>query len=192
MYNYSHQFYFLYSSLLVITSQTLILSHNFARNLTFDSAMVSHVFSLWALYMQNLATAGKMSDNETNCFCLIHVRLAFRKKIEKMKHANYVFHKNTYTAKPIETNSENHNQELFLFLFQVADFSAMGNVVLVSQRQVLLDGSSPCPPHHRAESDFFADPPIFKSSSGVGEKAGANSLSKIKKTGFTSNSSGSE
>ena len=41
-----------------------------------------------------------------------------------MKHVNYILYQNTNTAILIETNFYRHNQEHFLFLFQMDDFFA--------------------------------------------------------------------
>ena len=64
-------------------------------------------------------------------------------------------YQNTNTVMPIETNFCQGNEEQFLFLFQMDNFSAMQGVVLVSQRLVLLEEeSSPCLPLCRAEWSF--------------------------------------
>ena len=51
----------------------------------------------------------------------------------------------------VETDFKKHHQELFLFLLQMDEFSAMQEVVLVSQRPVWLVESSFCPPLCQAE-----------------------------------------
>ena len=54
---------------------------------------------------------------------------------------------------PFETNFNEHNQEYFIFLFQMDDFSVMQGVVVVSQRLVLflLEESSLCLPLRQAD-----------------------------------------
>ena len=78
-----------------------------------------------------------------------------------MKHVNYTLYQNTNTVIPIETNFYKQNQEHFLFLFQMDDFSTMQVVVLVSQRLLLLEQeeSSPCLPLRRAEWGFLLNFP---------------------------------
>ena len=74
---------------------------------------------------------------------------------------------------PIETNFYKHNQDHFLFLFQMDQFSAKQGVVSVSQRLVLLllEESSPCLPLRTSRMGFSAEPPpTSKSSNIVGEK----------------------
>ena len=88
---------------------------------------------------------------------LSHTCLAsFDKGYEKIKHVSFNLLWNTNTVIPIGTNFYKHNQEHFLFLFQLSDLSAMNGVALVSQRLVLLEASSPCLPlRRRAEWCFL-------------------------------------
>ena len=73
-----------------------------------------------------------------------------------MKHVNYNLYQNTNEVLPIETNFYYYNQEHFLFLLQMDDFSAMQGVVLASRRLVLLEEESfPCFPLRRAEWGFL-------------------------------------
>ena len=78
-----------------------------------------------------------------------------------MKHIDYKLYWNTNTVIPIETHFYKHNQEHFLFSFQMDDFSAIRWAVLVSQRLLLLkeEESSPCLPLGRAEWGFLMNLP---------------------------------
>ena len=69
---------------------------------------------------------------------------------------NLIFFLKTNTVTPIETIFYKHNEEHFLFLFQMDDFSTMQGVVLVSQRLVLLllEESFLCLPLRQAEWGF--------------------------------------
>ena len=82
---------------------------------------------------------------------------SFEKDYDKVKHVNYNLYQNTNTVTPIETNFYEHNQEHFLFLFQLDDFSAKQGVVFVFQRLVLLEEeeSSLCLPLRREEWCFL-------------------------------------
>ena len=86
----------------------------------------------------------------------MHVLLVFDKVYDEMKHFNYNLQENRYAVTFIETNFHKHNQEDFLFWFQMDDFSTMQGVVLVSRTLELLEEekSSLCLSHRPAESGF--------------------------------------
>ena len=93
-------------------------------------------------------------------FNLIHAWLVFEKGYDKIKLVNYNLYQNTNTVIPILTSFYKHNQEHFLFLFQMDDFSAMQGVVLVSQRLVLLEEEEiSCIPSGRPEWGFLLNLP---------------------------------
>ena len=85
----------------------------------------------------------------------------FWKKIDKMKHFNYIFYQITYTVKLIEATFGKHIQQPSAFLFQMLDFAIRQEVALASQRLVLLEQRSPYTLLHRV-SGFSADPSISK------------------------------
>ena len=86
--------------------------------------------------------------------------LVFEKDYDKMKHVNCNLYQNTNTVIPFELNLYQHNQEYFIFLFQMDYFSAREGVELVSQRQVLFEEeSSPCLPFRWAEWGFMLNLP---------------------------------
>ena len=69
----------------------------------------------------------------------------FWKGYDKLKHGNYKLYQNTNTVILIETNFYRHNQEHFLFLFQMDDFSAALEDPWVWQNRVLMEEEhSPC------------------------------------------------
>ena len=63
-----------------------------------------------------------------------------------MKYVNFILYQSTQTVTLIETLLITHNQEHSTFLFQMDNFSAMQRIVSVSQRLVLGEENSPCPP----------------------------------------------
>ena len=70
----------------------------------------------------------------------------WKKQFDGKKQANSFLYRNKYTVLLIEKNFYSHNQYHFLFLFQRDNCSVMQDIVLVSQRVVLLKENSPCPP----------------------------------------------
>ena len=82
-----------------------------------------------------------------------------------MEHVKNNLFWNTNTVIPTETNFFERNQEHFLLLFQMDNFSAMQGVVLLSQRLVLLEESSPCLPFRWAEWGFLLHLPSLSRQS---------------------------
>ena len=96
---------------------------------------------------------------------------SFLKGYDKMEHVNHILYQNTNTVKLIVTNFYRHNQEHFLFLFQIDDFSAAWEDPWIWQTRVLIEEEhSPCLPLRPTQWGFQTDPSIDKSSSIVGEK----------------------
>ena len=87
-----------------------------------------------------------------------------------MKHFKESLNQNTYTKYPLKQFFKKHNQEQFLILDQVDDFSVMYDVVLVSQRLMLLEESSFCPPCCRPEWGFLLIFPSPSRQTPLGEK----------------------
>ena len=88
-----------------------------------------------------------------------------------MKHVKYNLYQNSNTVIPIETNFYKHNQEHFLFLFQMDDFSAMQQVghVGLSETGVFVVGGEFSLSFSSSSKTFSAEP-ISKSSNAVGGK----------------------
>ena len=78
--------------------------------------------------MQKPVTANNKTATINTVFNLTHVSLDFEKGYDKMKHVNFNLYQNTNTAILIETNFYKHNQEHFLFLLRMNDFSAAWEV----------------------------------------------------------------
>ena len=107
--------------------------------------------------MQKLVATNKLIDNETRTVFVSYMSDWFSKKkhFEEMNHVFYLSYKNQLTVMFYETIFNKLYQEHFLFLFQIANISAKQEVMSVSQRLVLLKGSSACSPHRRVKWSFL-------------------------------------
>ena len=102
---------------------------------------------------RNLLLLEKFRTKKLELFCITPIWL-FEKGFDKMKLVNYILCQNTYTVINIETYVYINTQKRFLFMFKIADCSAMKKAVSASQSLVLFEQRSSYPPPHWAEWDF--------------------------------------
>ena len=121
---------------------------------------VPHV-SLYGLGIcRNLPLLVKIMKTKQKLLLFRTYLTGFWKQILRKWNTVNIFHiENTNTVLLVGKKICNYIQEHFLFLFQTADFSAMREVVSVSRRLVLLEGSSPCPLQRWADWSFLLNHP---------------------------------
>ena len=107
-------------------------------------------------FLEKLAATSDIIDNETRTVFFSYVSDWYPKEnFDIFKHVKYKALRNTYTVTFFEASFHKHNQENFSIFFQTNAGSGMQEVGSDSQRLVLLEESTPCPPLQRAEWGFL-------------------------------------